>query len=421
MSLLASAGGGNGGVIDLFGGLEANNLVAPLTILAGTLDASGGGSGAFNGGTIRLTGNQINVSGGTLTVNGNGATAGNGGSLQISSNTQTGDILIGNGAGEITVNLQGGSPGSASGNGGSVTFSAYNDIIINPSYLNIGPLGTNGNGGRVTATAGQNFYNPWPTFVTWPGRILISGPLDVSGVGVGNGGTVNLNSNSASPLTLAVGEATNGINGAVTANAGALGGNGGSISLNNRRLNSGGTTVVVASTSNISASASPGGGDGGRIDIGGGFQSNVSMAAGTINVDGTGPTGKGGTISIRFWDLGGISGAPLVLSANGSGTGEGGSIGLYSIGTSTIALGSGAGEFLLSATGGSRLRIRRWRIDNRDRRKCTNGRLRQRRCLSSGAQWRWRQPATYCLFGMSELRHSYISDRQFFHQSAVIC
>lgn len=339
ISANASAGGGDGGDIHLscdFG----------LVIHNGTIAVDGTGNG--KGGSIQFYG-PLSLTG-NLTLSADGAGTGDGGDVWLSSQSTTFAINVGFGApsGQLRVSASGGSAGSTAGNGGSIFISNYNDIIVDPNYLDVRALGKNGNGGTIYLDAGENMWSwPGPAFQIYPGRVLVTGTLDVSGVGVGNGGTVNLYSNRAAPLNIEVGEAFNGVSGSIIANGGLLGGNGGKITLNNARERAFGTTVRLGTAGSISASASLAGGNGGHIDIGGSLVSNVEIPSGTIDVSGR-VNGDGGSIHIAFWNL---YGGALTLLANGAGDGNGGEIWLRSIGDDGITIG--AGGHTISATGGS--------------------------------------------------------------------
>src|SRR5262249_51935678 len=75
------------------------------------------------------------------------------------------------------------------------------------------------------------------------------------------------------------------------------------------------------------------------------------VSAGTINVSGVG-IGSGGSIAILGGTLQLPSTGPVTLVANGGTEGNGGNIQGY-IRSTDLALGSGAGNLILSATGGS--------------------------------------------------------------------
>src|SRR6185437_16505769 len=145
-------------------------------------------------------------------------------------------------------------------------------------------LGLNGNGGNYT------FNHQY-------GALLINGTIDASAVGYGNGGSINISTSTGTPFGIGPGAffGVNGVNGNLLANAGSAGGNGGMIAVNTF-----GETDFVAGPTISANAAGSGVFDGGTI----------SLNAARVDYRGSvqGPHGV------------------AVLSANGSGLGNGGSI-----------------------------------------------------------------------------------------------
>src|SRR5262249_39695692 len=152
-----------------------------------------------------------------LDLSADAAGTGNGGTISVAT-TAAGQPLITVGSGQLTVSATGGSAGSASGNGGIVNISSGKDLTVDPSFLVVRPLGTNGDGGILNLIASNAPTNP-----KTEGILFISGSLNVDGVGAGAGGTVNLRVHSATTFTVAPGVSGNGLNGTISAKAGDVG------------------------------------------------------------------------------------------------------------------------------------------------------------------------------------------------------
>jgi len=242
ISVAVGAAGGAGGSIILNAGTGL------LTIPNGTINVSAAGPGNFNGGSISLTGSSIALSGGsgnTLSLLANASGTGNGGSISAKTTSATGDIILGNGAGDIaTISAKGGSSGSTAGNGGTVMLNAGRNLIIPvlANIINVSPSGINGNGGTINLTAGA---------ASASGILQVNQGLSANGTGTGNGGTVSVTyRDGVNPLVVgAVGSASY-VAGNITANAGASGVTGGTVNI----TDSAAGTLGVTLTGNISAS-----------------------------------------------------------------------------------------------------------------------------------------------------------------------
>ncbi len=342
------------------------NVVIP----GGTISVNGNGpSGAVaNGGTVSISARNVSSStGGPITISADAAGIGNGGSIILQTRNS---ISIGTGAANAILYARGGSPGSTAGNGGTIYLRSAQigtQVTIDPASLNAGPRGLNGNGPNLT------FYRN-PFF----GGTFISGNLVADGVGNGNGGRVTIV--HGGDFTVAPGTSSNGINGTISAKGGASSGDGGSITL---EVDFGQLLLNSVSSLNVSTVK----GNGGTIDLVGalGHQTTFSSSPAvldlsgkngdfnggtfivgstpnlnpsgnfTINVNGSGVLGKGGSIRIGDANGANINGAAaLKLLANGGTAGDGGAIGFQST-TTNVTLGIGAGMIFASATGGSAL------------------------------------------------------------------
>src|SRR5262249_31477459 len=150
----------------------------------------------------------------------------------------------------------GGSSGSSSGDGGSVQLSGGN-ITLDPTSLNVAPLGTNGNGGSILLGLSGGFGGgPGPGAVT----IINGGVINASGVGNGNGGFINISAQTLQ--VIAPGPVTLAANGGGT-------GNGGSVQVlsltGNLAIGSGTGALVISATGGSAGSPS---GNGGFVLIG---------------------------------------------------------------------------------------------------------------------------------------------------------
>lgn len=328
-NLQANATNGNGGSILLNGNTGA------ITLVGGSYSVSGVGANG-SGGTIDIRGGSLAVTGtGPAFFTADATGSGNGGTINVLTSGNSSNITVGDANGNIRVSAAGGSTGSAAGDGGTINLGAGNNLTVDTAFSVAGPLGTNGNGALITYKAGLGASPA-------QGRLVVTSAINANGVGTGNGGSVTLESNSNQTF-LVGGSTTNSINGAITAN----GATGGQISISNR--SSGG--VTIANAANLAADATNG--DGGIIDLNAAGAGNlVFQAGGTLNANGAGATGNGGTINLSGNAL--TTAGFLTLNANGSGTGNGGNVNLLARGTnSDITLGAAAGNFTINANSGA--------------------------------------------------------------------
>ncbi len=267
LSVAPSASGGNGGYL-LFSGTN-------VSLASGTLANDGVVDG--DGGSITISTNTLTITGGsTLSLSANGADTGDGGFINISiSDTEGTAISISPGGFSLSANS-----GANDGNGGQVSVTnSYDDITVDPAAISVAPLGTNGRGGTISLSAGT--YSPGDG--TYFGNVFVSDSIDVSGVGTGSGGNVEITSVSSNPLTIGAGATTNGVDGQILANSGAGDADsGGAITLTNRWT--GGITIDNASDISVNPTGT---GAGGTLH----FESEfgpVSIPAATYDVSGVG-------------------------------------------------------------------------------------------------------------------------------------
>jgi hypothetical protein len=377
----ASSGalGGNGGSVSIFnsgaGGITVNSSaaisVAPTTNGAGgklVLDATKGATpgvvslqtgtyaanavgGNNNGGAITTKGSQTLAIGGAVTLSADGTGTGDGGLAQLIATGAGSTATIGGAAGQFTIGARGGSPGSASGNGGTVEVRQGGNLTVSdPLLLDATARGTNGDGGSYILEAGS----------AGSGNLFVSGAINskgggATGTGTGNGGSVQLISKSTTAFLVNGGATANGISGAVGASGGTAGGSGGSVSIINN--NNGGITLTNAG--DVTAAA-PTSGNGGSIILdaaGGGaaLAGDITIPTGTINSNGAGVSANGGTINITGRNFISPGVGPLNLNADAIGNGNGGTVKFTTTAaTSDLVVGGGADNSLcITATGGS--------------------------------------------------------------------
>jgi len=390
-------GSGNGGIINLFFNPFFNSGNVPLQISGPgpvTLAANGAGSGSGGSITLNVQALSFGTGAGPLTLAANGGSAGNGGSILLSS--QSGDLHIGSGAGNVVISATGGSSGSSSGDGGSVQVSTGGNLSLDPAWLSVSPLGTNGNSGSINLSANAAL------------NIVNTGLINSSGAGNGFGGQISISCatlqlTGAGPVTLAANGAGNGSGGSIMINAtqaflfgnavgplsltanGGASGNGGNISISTSdslAVGPGAGDLIVSATGGSAGSPA---GNGGSVQLGGG---NITLNPASLNVTPLGTNGNGGSI-LLITPLGGPPGlgtvtiinggvinasgvgngnggsitinaqslqvaapGPVTVAANGGGTGNGGLVGVVSP-MSNLVIGSGTGDLVISATGGS--------------------------------------------------------------------
>jgi fibronectin-binding autotransporter adhesin len=360
----AGSSGGNGGIVDITnngaGGITANfgSVVSPIINITAFGAGSGGSfilsaplgpvsilttgnslaanaaiGGGGNGGVIKIEGKTFTASG-NPSLNAFGDGAGSGGEVTVQSTQAGNNISVGTTSGDINVDASGGTTGKA----GSINLDAGGQLTVDASKLLL-TTGTNQNGGTLKLNAGAG----------GAGDVQFLGSIDVSGNGNGNGGSVTIGSNSGTAFTVSSGG--NGITGTITANSGALGGNGGSVSI----FNSGAGGITVNSSAAISVAPTTNGA-GGKLVLDatkGATPGVVSLQTGTYAANAVGGNNNGGAITIKGSQTLAVGGA-VTLSADGTGTGDGGLAQLIATGAgSTATIGGAAGQFTIVARGGS--------------------------------------------------------------------
>ena len=312
-----------------------------------------------NAGSMTMSASFLAIAGGTLLdLRANSRGAGGGGLIRVQT-TGNGSNLAVNSTNIIAYAL-GGAGNIASSAGGSVVIRAGGNLSVDMTAAATKTRALSGNGGSFTFRAGEALLGT--------GNLSVNGSVNSSGVGMygnaANGGNIDLLSDSTVAFNI-TGLGVNSILGALLARSGEYGGNGGGITVNN--LNSNGDIIVntlsslaVNSRGYGDSALGIGGGNGGTIAI-----NNLTLSSGNVNIPvgiiTTGSMGKflnpninGGSITIRAADIIVLGAGSLILSADGSGQGSGGTISVAETGSAAnLVLGAGIGELQLSARGGS--------------------------------------------------------------------
>lgn len=258
---------GRGGSVNLLG--LGGPVEGPVTIAAGTINASARGSGNYNGGYVAVAGSNILVTGGgTLLLSADATGSGNGGTIAAGTSAAMSDVFVGLAPGQIRLSATGGSVGSSGGNGGLVAVGAGHNLTVDPAAITANPLGKNGDGANILFGAGVsgtgNLELLAASLLTTGtatnaltqlslggnGDLLVTSGLFVDGIGSGNGGQVLLGSLSSSSFHVGPTATINGVVGGIFARGGTTG-IGGSVAL--LSLGTGG--IDPASANHISTGA----------------------------------------------------------------------------------------------------------------------------------------------------------------------
>jgi len=223
---ISGAGADDGASIELVAGESGTGI---LTLASKTFieDAKGAGANG-DGGFLRLSGSSIvfdNTAILPLILDVSGVGTGNGGTVvyedRSTVNTVVGSVDKPPKQPINFLNIDARS-GAAGGNGGAVDIITGGLLIVNPSDLLVGPLGTDGNGALISLQAGTN--------------LVVSGGLgDLSALGVGTGtdGAIALKSNSKTVFSFDGGKTPkNGVFGSVQAGSVSITNSGGGIKVN---------------------------------------------------------------------------------------------------------------------------------------------------------------------------------------------
>src|SRR4029453_6230282 len=234
------------------------------------IDASGNGPGdcgIFDGGSIKISADTVGGGVGSNTLGADASGSGDGGSVKVTA--ESASTL---GGASLAIFARGGSPaapgfaGSVAGDGGTVIVKTGGEVDI--TALDAAPRGLNGNGAHIELEAvqvtgdinasGQGIGNGGTVILTTPtGDLLVTGNITADGgrldngatFGIGNGGSITVTTTSATPFVIDASAMTNGIQGPVSAQAGVTSGNGGSIVV--KALGTGGVSIGTAANLSV--------------------------------------------------------------------------------------------------------------------------------------------------------------------------
>ena len=271
ISAIAATNGSQGSISVVNSGSGGINLSAVL------LNASGAGTAGNVPGSITLSGSTLTGSGGVAI---NGGKDGVGGNISITTTNSTADIVV---PAIVAMSANG---GTTSGDGGSITLKAGQDLII-ADAAQVAVTPTNGSGGHLILEAGRNVA-------------ISNNNLFAGSNALGSGGSIRIVSNSPSMFFIGSNSGPNFVQNTMNAKGAGATGDGGSIEIVNRgsggisHQNNGAFTNILPGANgkggSLTLDAAASGGNG-PIFLG----SNSALF--TINSDGTG-TGDGGNITI---------------------------------------------------------------------------------------------------------------------------
>src|SRR5262249_38655453 len=186
-----------------------------LSIGSGALNADAAGTGPaaddFAGGRISLQALSIEITGvSPVMLSANASGNGAGGAISVRALGSPSEVHVGFLPHEFIISATGGSPGSISGDGGSVTLTAGRKLFVDADAVTVDPLGTNGAGASYALTVLHN----GPCC----GDLVFTGGLTANGVGSGAGGNIQISVNSQTPFSIGVADTKNGVTGIITAN-----------------------------------------------------------------------------------------------------------------------------------------------------------------------------------------------------------
>lgn len=341
---IRAAGNGGVGIFNASGiiatGSNAGNINIDATFNGGTgpvifntlLTANGT---AGNGGNIDIRADHFIINSGTtflIQADANGPT-GNGGSIALHSLSSNHDVNVGVSAPGLNLLTRG---GTAGGDGGSITVESGRDIIGSVGGVGItttfyaGPQ-AQGYGGHYVLKAGRN--------------VSLNGGLNAAGIGIADGGSIEVESNSTFPLVFAGAlPSPNRISNGVFVTSGGGGGNGGSLSLTNH--GTGGLNLSAGFI--VFGSAGNGNGSNLLFDAGDG---TLTLPAGGFNTAPVGAGTRAGDITLRGNNISFTPGFNLFASG-GSAIGDGGHITIEATSPASVLVISPA-DLVVSIAGGS--------------------------------------------------------------------
>jgi len=321
-----SLSAGNGGTVSINTNSSGNANLSNVSILTTSASETN------VGGNITISGNDISISSST-TINADGGT----GAGQISLTTQSGDLDIEAGDGDIIISAQ----ATSSGDGGSINLTSAGDVNIDPSNFYV--PGKNGKGGTLT-------------FIS-SGSMNVAGIFQLNGQGGGDGGTVSL---LAGQMIYLTGDSEMHADGA----------NGGNISITCDQFNTpfmgtwlltangqngiGGNIKLTTTEGDIPLGSSSGfsceatgladtNGNGGIINVSN-DQGSITLQNGfnsDLDASAIGNNGLGGSISLKGNTFVNTSSSEAQILAFSAGVNTGGNITFQFVGSVDTSLGNG--------------------------------------------------------------------------------
>lgn len=293
-----------------------------------SITANGTGVDAF-GGSIFISSQSFSNFATASTLAANGTGTGDGGEIEVEAIGASSDLLVGSGAGKMSVSGTGGS-------GGTVQLTAGHAVHVGgASSIAVNAIAPGGNGGHVTLLGGGSGAAPG-------GGVLFDGQaaIHADGNGTGSGGNILLVARSADS-NVVVGQASN--QGTLTASGGVLGRGGQVVVRSAHDLTVDGSAISVKSGGNN---------NGGLISLEASGTGTLSVG-GTLAANGAG-TGGGGIVEVRGSTIRLNDGTKI--EANGgttaSGTSSGGGISLVSLSSvSALSIGSAVDQVSIEAKG----------------------------------------------------------------------
>lgn len=185
MALDVSSNGGTstGGTKPTAGSIDIN-AGGTLSINRSVISASATGSDG-HGGIVSIKGASLNNAAGNLHIAADASGAGNGGNASLHL-TGASTTTLGGPASNVTLSANGGSLSSSNGNAGAISVRTGGSLSVNSGALSAQALGLNGSAGSITIVSSEQAA----------GLLDINSDIVLKGVGNANGGTITIQSGS---------------------------------------------------------------------------------------------------------------------------------------------------------------------------------------------------------------------------------
>lgn len=279
---------GSGGVVSLAAGDFFGPSGPSLLTLNRNLSVNGKGTG--NGGSIFLASSGGIKSGGIIV---NGTLQANSGLLGDEAGHIQIDMWGLNGLGTLSINKSMSANAGENGRGGSIEIGQLGSSLFGNGTTNLQIASTS----QVSVLGGTASGDGGRVKVSGAGVVSIDGQINASARGLGEGGRVEIQSNSI----LTEGESAINISGSVKADGGTFG-TGGVVSITGD-----GTSINVDTGSSVSARSGSSGGIGGEIS--GLSDAGITVEAATLDASGRGAA-NGGVVRLQLRDVD-LEGGPV--------------------------------------------------------------------------------------------------------------